>query len=245
VYGFTASGRSIQREVGDDDGQDVQKVQAGGWSQRRYQNRAVMEWKDNAHEVADEVVRLAKRIDARLIAVGGDVYALNFLKEAISVELQPLLRDVDGATRHVDGGVDHIAEDVKRLVDTVVAAETTAVIAKLKEERGQHDLAADGPARVLEALQTGAVATLLVHDDPDDLRTAWFGPDPLHVGIDEASVRAMGVEQPMEARAVDVCIRAALGSSAEVRIVPKAVLVDNLGATLRFSPMPTAGGSAG
>src|SRR4051812_29205436 len=108
IYGFTASGRSIEREVGDDDGQDVQRVQAGGWSQRRYQERAVNEWKDNAHDVADEVARLAKRTDARLIAVGGDVYALNFLKEAIPVELQPLLRDVGGATRHVDGGLDHI-----------------------------------------------------------------------------------------------------------------------------------------
>jgi len=234
LYGFTASGRAIERAVGDDDGQDVQKVQAGGWSQRRYQARAVNEWKDNAHDVADEVARLAKRIDARLIAVGGDVYAVGFLKDALPVELQPKVREIDGATRHPDGGSDHVADDVKRLVDTVVAAETATIVAKLKEERGQHDLAADGPARVVEALQKAQVATLLVHDDLDDDRTIWFGPDPLQIGTDEAAVRAMGVEEPWEARAVDVCIRAALGSGAEVRVVPKATLDRNVGAILRF-----------
>jgi len=66
------------------------------------------------------------------------------------------------------------------------------------------------------------------------VRTAWFGPEPLQVGIDEATVRAMGVDEPREGRSIDVCIRAALGSGAEVRIVPGAVLDRNLGAVLRF-----------
>jgi hypothetical protein len=92
---------------------------------------------------------------------------------------------------------------------------------------------------VLEALQTGAVGTLLVHDEVDDLRTAWFGPEPLQVGIDRESAAGMGVDEPWEARAVDVCIRAALGSSADVRVVPKAVLTDNVGAILRFKPSPS------
>jgi peptide subunit release factor 1 (eRF1) len=212
----------------------VKLFAAGGWSQRRYQQRQVNTWEENAHEVADEVARLAKRIDARLIAVGGDVYAVGFFKDALAKEVQTIVREIDGASRHPDGGTDHVAEDVKRLVDTVVAAETRAILERFDEERGQHDRAADGPARVIEALQQANVATLLVHDDPDDLRTAWFGPHPLHVGLDEATVRAMGVDQPWEARAVDVCVRAALGSSADIRVVPKAVLDRNLGAILRF-----------
>jgi peptide subunit release factor 1 (eRF1) len=234
IYGFTASGRAVEREVGETDADDVKLFAAGGWSQRRYQQRQVNTWEDNAHEVADEVARLAKRIDARLVAVGGDVYAVGFFKDALGKDVQPIVRDIAGASRHPDGGTDHVAEDVKRLVDTVVAAETTAVVQRFKEERGQHDAAADGLARVIEALQTASVQTLLVHDDIEDLRTAWFGPEPLHVGLDEASVRAMGVEEPWEGRAIDVCIRAALGSSAEVRIVPKSILDRNVGAILRF-----------
>ena len=235
IYGFTASGRAVEREVqGEHDGDDVKHFQAGGWSQKRYQNRQVNTWEDNAHEVADEVARLAKRMDVRLLVVGGDIHATRFFTEALPKELQGIVRDVEGASRHPDGGADHVAEDVKRLVDTVVAAETTAVLQKFKEERGQHDRAADGPARVVEALQMAQVQTLLVHDDPEDDRTIWFGPEPLHIGLDEAAVRAMGVDEPWEARAIDVCIRAALGSSAEVRVVPKSVLDRNLGAILRF-----------
>jgi len=234
VYGFTASGRAVEREIGDGDTDDVKLFAAGGWSQRRFQQRQVNTWENNAHEVADEVARLAKKIDARLIAVGGDVYAVGFFEDALPKEMLSIVRRIDGASRHPDGGADHVAEDVKRLVDTVVATETTEILHKFEEERGQHDLAADGPARVIEALQSGRVATLLVHDDLEDDRTAWFGPEPLHVGLDEASVRAMGVELPWEARAVDVCVRAALGSSAEVRVVPKSVLDRNVGAILRF-----------
>jgi hypothetical protein len=234
VYGFTASGRAIEREVEGTDADDVKHFQAGGWSQRRYQQRQVNTWEDNAHEVADEVARLAKRTDARLIALGGDVHATRFFTEALPKELQGLVRTMDGATRHADGGAEHVAEDVARLVDTVVATETVALLEEFKEERGQHDRAADGPARVVEALQKAQVRTLLVHDDPDDERTIWFGPEPLHVGLDEASVRAMGVDAPWEARAVDVCIRAAIGSGADVRVVPAAVLDRNVGAILRY-----------
>ena len=234
LYGFTASGRSIEREVEGTDNDDVKHFQAGGWSQRRYQQRQVNTWEDNAHEVADEVARLAKRLDARLICLGGDVYAKGFFLDALPKELRVLVHEIDGATRHPGGDVDHVADDVRRLVDTVVASETTAILQKFKEERGQHDLAADGPARVVEALQQAQVATLLVHDDLEDDRTIWFGPEPLHIGLDEATVKAMGVEQPWEARAIDVCIRAAIGSGAEVRVVPKSVLDRNLGAILRF-----------
>lgn len=234
VYGFTASGRGVEREIGDADTYDVKRFQAGGWSQRRLQQRQVNTWEDNAHEVAEEVARLAKRVDARLLAVGGDVYAVGFFKDALPKEILPLVREIDGASRLPDGGADHVAEDVKRLVDTVVATETRDVVAKFQEERGQADRAADGPARTIEALQAARVQTLLVHDDVDDLRTAWFGSEPLHLGVDAASVTAMGVDEPREARAIDVCIRAAIGSGAEVRVVPKAVLDGNLGAILRY-----------
>ncbi|MBV9411271.1 MAG: hypothetical protein JO148_06730, partial [Acidimicrobiia bacterium] len=48
-------------------------------------------------------------------------------------------------------------------------------MAKFREERGQGDRAADGPAATLEAMSRSQVEVLLVHADPDDTRTAWFG----------------------------------------------------------------------
>jgi hypothetical protein len=226
IYGFDASGESVEEEVSASSNEDVEKVKAGGWSQRRYQNRAVQEWEQNAAEVAEEVAAIAKQVGARVIGVRGDVHAVRLLREALPAETAALVRDLDGQGQL---GEPH------RLVDTVVAEETVAVLGEFKQEKGQHDRAADGPARVLEALQSATVQTLLVHDDADDDRQAWIGPEPGLVGPDEATVRAFGVETPLPARLVDACIRAAYGTSADVRIVPSAVVTDGLGAILRHT----------
>jgi len=108
------------------------------------------------------------------------------------------------------------------------------LVREFKEEKGQHDRAADGPEAVVAALQAAVVGTLLVHDDPDDDRTVWLGPDPSHVALERDDlVSGMGVEEPWEGRLIDGCIRAAVGTGAGVRVVPKAIVTKGLGAILR------------
>jgi hypothetical protein len=224
ITAITASGQEIESDVEASSNEDVELVKAGGWSQRRYQNRAVQAWDENAAEVASEVAHLAKKLDARLVAVTGDVHAVRLLQEHLPQELAALVRELDSDS----------ADEATRLVATVVAEDTVRLLQEFKEEKGQHDRAADGPARVIEALQQAKVQTLLVHDDADDMRPAWFGTEPAQIGLDETSLRAMGVDEPQRCRLTDVCVRAALGTSADVRVVPKAVLTDGLGAILRF-----------
>ena len=84
------------------------------------------------------------------------------------------------------------------------------------------------------------VDVLLVHDDPDEDRQAWFGPEPIHVALTEDMVAAMGVDQPRQARLADVAVRAALGTGAGVRVVPPAGASEGLGAILRWSGGATA-----
>src|SRR3954452_16103235 len=85
VFG-ARSGDSI-REVGDRD-DPVSKSAPGGWSQRRYQQRAENTWEENAKDVADEVTRAVDDIHARLVVVAGDVRAVQLLR-------RPLDRPVD------------------------------------------------------------------------------------------------------------------------------------------------------
>lgn len=236
LYGFDARGDGVEERVhAVNQGDVIQRSPAGGWSQRRFQRRAVEAWEENAREVAEEVAALTKDLDARMIAVGGDVHAVRLLGAALPAEVATLVRELEGATRHAGGSADQEAEAIRRLVDTVVAEESVRVIQEFKEETGQHDRAAAGPARVVEALQATAVDTLLVHDDPDDDRMAWFGPEAHHLALDEATLRAMGVDAPMPGRLVDVCIRAAYGTSADVRVVPSAIVTDGLAAVLRHT----------
>lgn len=235
VYGFTAAGATVEGSV-DGDTEHIHRGKPGGWSQRRFQARAENTWEDNAREAAKTVADLAGRIGARAVILGGDVRATGFLTDHLPEELRPLVHPLEGGGRDAGISFDDLAEEITRVVDTVAAADTAEVLRELKEERGQADRAADGPARVVEALQRAVVETLLVHDDPDDERTAWFGPEATHLSLQrEELTSGMGVEAPQEARLVDVCVRAAVGTGAEVVIAPKAVLTDGLGAVLRHT----------
>lgn len=222
----------VHREAGGDD-VAISKVRAGGWSNRRYQDRAENTWEKNADDAAAQVAALAGRVDARLVVVAGDVRAVALLKEALPKGLVPLLREIDGG-RSADGSEPVLGGEVARLVDEAVAEDTRALLAKFAEELGQGDRAADGPDATLQALAAGQVDVLLVHDDRDG-RTAWFGPEPVHVAATESTLRDLGVDEPVEGRLVDVAVRAALGTGAGIRVVPADAGVTGLGAILRWS----------
>lgn len=222
--------------VGEEGGDDpmLRKTNPGGWSQRRYQNRAENLWEQNAKAVADQVAALADETKARLIVVAGDVRALQLLREHLPDRTAELLREVDGS-RAPGSGLDEIADDVVKLTATVVAEDTVEFLRQFKEERGQRDLAVEGAKSTIEALAAARVDTLLIHDDPDDDRTAWFGPESGMVAQTKNALADLGVADPQKARLVDVAIRAAFTTSAAVRIVPSVGSVkEGIGAILRF-----------
>lgn len=205
--------------VGDDD--PIHKAKPGGWSQSRYQRRAENTWEANAHEVAGALTEVVDKEQPRLVAVAGDVRAVELLKEALPKRVHHLVQDISGS-RAVDGSVDAVVEDVTRAVATVVAADTKALLAKFKEERGQADRAVEGPADTLAALSRSQVEVLLVHADPDDTRTAWFGGDAVPVAERSPDLTDLGVENAAEGPLVDVALRAALGTGAGIRVIPGA-----------------------
>jgi hypothetical protein len=236
LFGLRAAAANVQREAGGVG--PVTKPSGGGWSQRRYQERAENAWETNAKDVADAVVRLVHQVEARLVVAAGDVRALQLLQEALPKEVLDKLELVGGG-RSPDGSIDEVVADVDRLAEAAVAHDTDLLLAKFREESGQGDRAADGPIPTMEALTMAQVEVLLLHDDPDDNRQAWFGPDPVQVGLDRETVEGMGVDPPVEARMVDVAVRAALGTGAGVRVIPGATSADGpsggLGALLRWA----------
>ncbi|HEV7536991.1 MAG TPA: Vms1/Ankzf1 family peptidyl-tRNA hydrolase [Acidimicrobiia bacterium] len=232
----TGAGEAAVVTVGEDTGDDpaLRKSNAGGWSQRRYQNRAENLWEHNARSVADQVAGMADGIGARLVVVAGDVRAVQLLQEHLPERIAPLVREIDGS-RAPGAGLDEIADDVVKLVATVAAEDTVELLGQFKQEKGQSDLAATGVAGTLAALAAARVDTLLIHDDPDDTRTAWFGPEPGMVAADGATLSDLGVDAPVEARLVDVAIRAAFTTGAAVRMIPSVGSVaEGIGAILRF-----------
>ena len=211
----------------------IERNKPGGFAQKRYQQRAIDSWERNAAEVAAKVSELAERLSARLVLIGGDDHAVVPLVNALGHPWSERVEVLEHATRAAGGDLATLDDEVSRLVRTVRAEDEVAVLQRFREENGRHDRAADGPARVIESLQAAMVDTLLVHDDEDDDRSAWFGPEPNHLGLNVADLEAMGVTQPQQARLVDVAVRAALGTGAAVRLVPAATVRDGLGAILR------------
>jgi len=230
------AGAAPVMSVGEDTGGDpeLRKTNPGGWSQRRYQQRAENLWEQNAKAVADQVVSVADETGARLIAVAGDVRALQLLRDHLPQRTAELLQEVDGS-RAPGAGLDEIADDVVKLAANVVAEDTVDILRLFKQERGQSDLAVEGAKNTIEALAAARVDTLLIHDDPDDDRSAWFGPEPGMVALTKKALTELGAPKPQKARLVDVAIRAAFTTGAAVRIVPSVGSVkQGIGAILRF-----------
>jgi peptide subunit release factor 1 (eRF1) len=210
---------------------DVHRGAPGGWSQRRFQQRAENRWEDNARGVADEVGDLARRVGARVVVVAGDERALAALRDHVDADTAGLVREVAGS-RH--GDPEAVAEEAVRLAATEAASEVVERLEAFASARGRG-AAVDGAEATLAALGEGRVERLLVHDDPDDDRRARISADRRLVAAAGVDTTGLGTEL-VDARLVDAAVTAALTTGAAITIVPAAgrnAPADGLGAVLR------------
>jgi release factor family 2 len=223
----------IARTVEGTDDPHIHRGAPGGWSQRRYQQRAEEHWEENAEAVADEVGTLAKRVGAEIVLVAGDVRAVGFVRDHLPPEYAERLYEIEGGRG--TGSEEDIEHEAEEQVRSAVDRETATVLQVFREEAAQRDLAVEGAADTLAALARAQVEVALVHDDPGDDRRAWFGPEPTHVSSTPRALKDLGV-QPEEGRLVDVVVRAALGTGAGIRVIPtEAGVADAVGGILRWT----------
>jgi hypothetical protein len=220
----------------------LHKPQAGGWSQPRYHHRAEALWESNAGEVAEALTRLVDQVRPRFVAAAGDVRALQLLREQAPKRVRELLTVVGGEFASLEA----VFAEADKLVAATVEADSRELLERFAAQRGQAgapgagtgDLAVEGAAATLAALGRGQVETLLLTGlFLDDQRTAWFGPAPTDVAAGRDDLAALGVAQPVEGRLVDVAVRAALGTGADVRVIDPLdqAPAGGLGALLRFA----------
>lgn len=132
----------------------IHRGHPGGWSQRRFQQRAENTWDENAKDVAETTEAMAKEVDARLVLVTGPIRARSILVK--------LLEDAGVPTRSIEAGDDEgIADEVVRQVADIHATDTKAVLEEI-DERVDHR--AESARHVESSLEEGRVQTLLVHD---------------------------------------------------------------------------------
>jgi Bacterial archaeo-eukaryotic release factor family 2 len=197
----------------------IHRGRFGGWSHRRIQQRVENRWEENAKDVADQVSTMARDIDARVIAISGDVRACQLLMDQLDDAVAELATVLDV------GDPDDVADTTVRLVADAVARDTRALLSAERDDAGS----ARGVGPVLSALTAGRVRTLLVVDDAADDRRAWYAND----GSPVCSMRK-SYEDMTEGRLVDVAVRSALLSDSDIRVVPATTVDDDLGAILRW-----------
>jgi hypothetical protein len=216
LYAFHRRGPELLGGVeGDHD--ELRKVAPGGWSQRRYQQRAEDSWAGNAKEVADALRRLVDDVEPELIVLAGDVRAVQLLQEALPEKVEALVHVVTKEWPR-DRGPRAIPDDVAAMVRDRVRDSTGELLGRFAEERGQHGRAVEGIDATARALTRARVGVLLIADERDDDRSLWFGPDATAIGRNAREVSDLGVPGPLEGPARDVLVRAALGTGARIRV---------------------------
>ena len=196
----------------------IQKVQPGGWSQRRFQARAEDTWDQNAKRVAAELARVVSAEDVEFVVVTGDVRALQFLKDNVEAAVAPLLIDLEGTP---EVGIDDIRAELEKVAAAHVARRTEALLQRFQEERGQQDLAVEGVQPTFDALRKAQVETLMV--SPRRLQgTAWFSASDLtQASTKKAGLTEIGIDDATESGVTDVLVRCAFGTGARVWVVPE------------------------
>jgi hypothetical protein len=218
-------------EVGTD--HDARKVAAGGWSQRRHQQRAENAWHHHAEAVADQVGALAGRIGARLVVLAGDPRALEMVEANLPKDLEGTVRRVSGG-RASGSSLDTVADEATRLASQVSAADTRRLLEKLRQQEGEGVRAAHRTEEVLAALNEARVEVLFVPGDAAKGPTAFFGDAAVPVATSASVLEGLDAGRHKEAPLIDVAIRAALGTDAGIRVVPAWGPDDELAALLRW-----------
>jgi len=203
-------------EVEGDDERPIMKVQPGGWSQRRFQNRAENTWEANAKSVVDELSKIVSAEEIEFVVIAGDVRSIQFIKENIPQEIE--------ATSFELSTEPHQLEDIQEELDKVAAAwvgqSIEAKLEKFLEERGQNDLAVEGLEATFDALRKAQVDALLISPGRVDDRAYFSRADLTQASTRRGTLEGLGLEDIEEADAADVLVRATFGTGARVIVIP-------------------------
>jgi hypothetical protein len=236
VYGDLGRLVGTSEVQGDDD--EIRRVSPGGWSQRRYQNRAEDSWEKNAGQVAARVNRLVSGISPALVVAAGDVRARQFLREHLSSQAQEILVEVEEGGRGAGASEESLDQRVAQLVAEAAVRRQLELLDTYREEIGQQDRAVTGLATTVDVIRKAQVETLVLHDEPASEAVLFVGPEPLHLAMTRTELLDLGVDEHRidEVRADAAIVRALVGSAAGIVVVPggDVELTDGIGAVLRY-----------
>lgn len=216
-----ARGRSVRLESSD----WPRRQQTGGLSQKRLQARADERVAAFARGIANETERTLDEADVDMLVIASDPVIGSALSAAFSQRVTD--RIVGAVTLDIQASEEEVIAATQPLVERIERDQELAAVRAVVAGAAGDGMAAAGATVVLQALQIGQVATLVIADDFTGTGWADYGRDVYGVGAIPAAHPAGG-ELPDITR-VDLdeeMIRLAVRTGAEIEIVHTSVPFD-------------------
>ncbi|MCX7523447.1 Vms1/Ankzf1 family peptidyl-tRNA hydrolase [Microbacterium sp. STN6] len=196
-------------------GDSLNKVQAGGWSNPRYQHHTEEIWKQNEAELADEVNALVLVHRPRLLLLAGDVRAVQLLEGELSAASRDILSTVSTYTRPAGASDHELRSQLAAELATLADDERRRALDRLGVQEGDEGSGAQvGVGAVVHALQQGQVDTLLLDVQAlGDRHLLAFDAEPWLASVPEESLGATILDKVAAPVAL---VRAALLTDADI-----------------------------
>ena len=216
----------------------------GGWSHRRFQMRALDSFERNAEAVLETLEDVVTKQSPAAVLLTGDPTSRGIIRDKAGTGLSALLVELEHGGRAEGTDHDALAQEVDEVLGQHRQRQMGETLARFEQDRGRGRAGVDGLGEVVRALRAGAVDTLLLVDDPSASHTLWTSEEPMHVGNDRSEVESLGAQEPVEAPADAVLVRALVAQDGAIELVEGASgIAGGVGAILRFPLAPDVPGS--
>lgn len=196
----------------------ITKVAAGGWSQRRFQQRAENTWDHNAKLVAQALSDIVTEMPTALVVLAGDERARAAVLDALEPAMRRGVTTISQGSRAPGSDQDAMWAKVRTIVADRAHHEDSLAWERFEQGR-PRGMAADGIDAVLSAFQAAAVDTLYVLDSAELDQPVAIGPEPIHLARTGSELIAMGVPDVMTDRLDAAVVRAAAGTGADLVVL--------------------------
>ncbi|SFU02730.1 hypothetical protein SAMN05660657_04862 [Geodermatophilus amargosae] len=232
-------GHADEEETVEGDSFQIRKIQGGGWAHHRYQHNAENKWVHNADDVAEHIASVVRRVHPRFVLLAGDMRARQILTDRASGLWSDLIVSIDEGGRAAGADREPVERKAAELVAEHEARDEAETVEKISSA-GAHGLAVTGTANVVEALRKAQVETLVLADPADDEQLL-VGASPLELGVDQADMDALGVQEVHSVPADSALLAAAVASTAGLVVVPRAAMPGDIpvAAILRYTDEST------
>jgi peptide chain release factor subunit 1 len=202
--------------------------QQGGFSQRRFQNRANEKVDAFARAIAEEARKALEDSPVEMIVLAGDEIMTSALNDAMHQTLKE--RVIGIVPVDIRANSDELLEAVLPLVAEAERAQELDAVQRVNDGQGPGGHATAGAEDVLIALQSGQVMTLVMNDDFHGPGWADYTMPVFGTGKPPKKHPAGGeVDQIVEVALEEEIVRLAVQTGADIEIVHSSVPVETDG----------------